>query len=268
MKRPSSQLDILAAFLDEPTRQALEADAGNDRDRAETIAESYRLKEALERGGALEAQDMDELLLAFATIGDGSVSQTWRSRIRERLAADPVAAKKAEELRRQVGSLEAGSDAAAHFARLTGHSAAPGPSRRGLWLAAASLVFLVLAHGIYESAIEDPVRLAAWSQLERPRPTRGDAFATSELQRANEMALASRKTVFGLWPRYDQARLLAADALLTGRDDPPAVLLRAQIQAAAGQFERSRRTLNASGQAPEPANWQALRQILAPDTLR
>ncbi len=268
MKRPSSELDILAAFLDEPERRALEADAGNDLGRAQTIAESYRLKDTLERGGAIEARDLDDLVLAFATLGDDPVSNTWRSRIRDRLGQDPVAAQRAEDLRQQVRGLEAGSDAAAHFARLTGRAAAPGPRRSGLWLAAASVVVLVLAHGIYEGVTEDPVRRAAWSQLERPRPTRGSAFAASELQRANEMALASRRTVLGLWPRYDQARLLAADALLTGRDDPPAVLLRAQIQAAAGQFERSRRTLEAAAQSPEPAGWRALRQVLAPDTLR
>lgn len=230
MKRPSSDLDILAAFLEEPERLALEADAGNDLERAQTIAESHRLKAALERGDSIEARDMDDLLLAFASLGDHSVSNTWRSRIAARLEENPAAAERRLELLAGLDRLEAGSDAAAHFARLTGHAAAPGPSRRGLWLAAASVVLLVLAHGIYGNVTEDPVRYAAWSQLDRPRPTRGSANAASDLRRANELALASRKTVFGLWPRYDEARLEEADALLTGRDDSLAVLLRGRIQ--------------------------------------
>ncbi|MFT4604501.1 MAG: hypothetical protein ACI9W4_001232 [Rhodothermales bacterium] len=268
MKRSSIEMDIVVAFLDETARQALEADIGDDADRAQTVAESYRLKGVLEGGGALEARELDDLLLAFSTLGEGHAAHTWRARISEKLEGDPEAAGRAEDLRRQVADLEAGSDAAAHFARLTGHAAAPGPSRRGLWLAAASVVVLVLAHGLYESVVENPARRAAWSQLDRPRPTRSAAFAATELQRANEMAIVSRRTVFGLWPRYDQARLLEADAMLTGRDDPPAVLLRARIQATAGQFERSRGTLDAAAQAPEPASWRALRQALAPDSLR
>lgn len=266
MNRPSPEPDILAAFLDEPARGALEAEAGSDPARAKVIEESYRLREALERGREIEALELTDLLVAFAALGDGPLSDTWRSRIRERLREDPASAENIAQVRQKARSLEDGSNAADHFASLTGHDAAPGPSSRGLWLAAASVVFLVFSHGLFERITEDAVRRAAWSQIERPRPTR--AGAASDIDRASEFAKAARGSLLGMWPRYNQERLLQAESLLAGRTDPPAVLLRAQIQAAAGQFERSHQTLEGAAPYPEPAGWQELRQILAPKRAR
>ncbi|NNE71550.1 MAG: hypothetical protein HKN29_14460 [Rhodothermales bacterium] len=262
MKRKQEYLGI--AFLSHVEQDQLRREAGDDPDFPAAERASHRLREAVDAGRALEERELDDLLIALALVGGGA-SDSWRARLLAR-AEESGLGHRVEQVSDRIREVEAGLDASAHFTRLTGHRAAPPPANRRMWLAAASVLALVLAHGTYSRLTEDPLRKSAWQQWDPPRVTRTAEFEENEVQRARRVGYESRQTVLGLWPSYDEDALRRADTMLGGRMDPEALLERARLQAVAGDADRARHTL---GTLPpgllERPDVAELRKALSPE---
>ena len=170
----------------------------------------------------------------------GGSEGAWKHRLRARVLEDDGLRARYEEMVARKRSLEAGSDAAAHFERL--RAGRTGPKRRGWWLGAAASLVLILGHGIWSTASEDPLRKAVWSTYRPAGVTRAPS-AESELATARREAFASRRSLLGLWPSYDGASLEAAAAALGEWQAPAARLELARIQILSGRPVLARLTL-------------------------
>ncbi|MFT5142295.1 MAG: hypothetical protein ACI80V_000826 [Rhodothermales bacterium] len=236
---------LLAAFVGEPELARQRRDAAVDPGAMAELRASFEIKRALDEGSRLEKGQLDDLLLALLAASDTRAA--WKKRLMARVRSDPAALARLGELRARGAAIEATSDAAEHFARLTGHPQSGVTRGRGLWLAAASVLALTVCHGIYSRISEDPVRHAVWSEYRESGAQRGPTQTMTDLQDAERQARESRTTILGLWPRYDGGALLEAEALLDGRSDPDAILARARVQILGGREAEARETL---GQLP------------------
>jgi hypothetical protein len=232
---------LLAAFAGEPelARQRRDA-AGNPGIMAELNA-SFEIKRVLDDGSRLEKSQLDDLLLALLATSDNSAA--WKKRLIARVESDPDALRRLGELRERRVAIEATSDAAKHFARLTGHQESGVSRGRSVWLAAASVLALTVCHGVYSRMSEDQVRHAVWSEYHERGPQRASARALTDLHDAERLARESRTTILGLWPTYDSAALLDAETILGDQSDPEATLARARIQILGGRDAEAQETL-------------------------
>jgi hypothetical protein len=179
----------------------------------------------------------------LALLATSDTGTAWKKRLLARVESDPDALSRLEELQERRSAIEATSDAAKHFAHLTGHPEAGVTRRRSVWLAAASVLALAVCHGVYSRMSEDHVRHAVWAEYHEPGAQRGLQPAITDLQSAERLARESRKTILGLWPSYDGGTLMKAEALLDGRSDPEAVLARARVQILGGKEAEAQETL-------------------------
>ena len=238
--RMTDERYLLAAFLPEAERDALRREAGEDPRALDLIRASEALHAFIGEADELLSDASSESALAFlaaSRISPGPRAPEW-SALLERLEAEvnrrPEARAKYEELFDRIWSLEAGSDAEAHFRRLSG----PDPPRvvrlRPLLAAAAAIAAVAIA-GILGRALEDPVARAAHESL--VRSSRSAFRGASAEGTAYGSAVRARHVILGLWPSYDRKVLESIDREMSEPDSAYAWLLAGQVRLMLGDCD-------------------------------
>lgn len=238
---------LLAAFLPDGERLALEREAEGDETALEMVRVSHELRDFIGEAEALRVDAGSEAALAFlaaARLASGRDDPEWSGLLDrlERRLDERIGAREAyRSLAARIRELEAASDAEAHFRRISG-SDPPRIHRLRPLVAAAAVLAAVALTGVLGRVLEDPVALAAHRSLLRSSragfrgaPT-GDATPYAR-------AAAGRRVVFGLWPTYDRKLLSGIERDLTEPDSAAGWLLAGQLRLMLGDHDGARTAL-------------------------
>jgi hypothetical protein len=204
---------LLAAFLPDDEAAALERAARGDDEASGMIRASRALRAMIGDVAALRSDAASEPALAFlaaARLAEGSPDREWKvllDRLERRVTERPESLAVYRRLQDRIRQLESGSDADAHFRRLSGTDPPRIRSIRPL-LAAAAVLLIVATAGVLGRVLEDPVARAAHESVRRTaRAAPSFRGAPGPAPDARRRAADARRLVLGLWPVYDRAAL-------------------------------------------------------------
>lgn len=204
---------LLAAFLPDDEAAALERAARGDDEASGMIRASRALRAMIGDVAALRSDAASEPALAFlaaARLAEGSPDREWKvllDRLERRVTERPESLAVYRRLQDRIRQLESGSDAEAHFRRISGTDPPRIRSIRPL-LAAAAVLLIVATAGVLGRVLEDPVARAAHESVRRTaRAAPSFRGAPGPAPDARRRAADARRLVLGLWPVYDRAAL-------------------------------------------------------------
>lgn len=242
---PDPDRYLLAAFLPDDERMALEQEAEEDPTALEMIRASHELRTFVEEANAVD--DVSESTLAFlaaSRLASGNAEPEWQAlleRLERRLDERPAARETYRLLTARIQELESGSNAEAHFRRIAG-SNPPRVHRLRPLLVAAAVVVAVAVTGVLGHLLEDPVaRSAHRSVLRSTRVTyRGTSIGNAA---PYEKAAAGRIMVLGIWPIYDTQLLRRIEGEMTEPDSADEWLLLGQVRLMLGDRDGAAQAL-------------------------
>ncbi len=241
---PDHDRYLLAAFLPEDDRRALERDAEGDDAAREMVRASHELRAFIGEAEALRADAGSAPALAFlaaARLVSGRTDGAWDDlleRLERRLDDRPGARVTYDRLAARIRELEAASDAEAHFRRISG-SDPPRIHRLRPLFAAAAVLLAVALTGVLGRALEDPVARAAHRSLVRSSRSTFRGTVTGDAA-PYARAAAGRHVVLGLWPVYDRDLLASVQREIADPDSAAGWLLAGQLRLMLGDHDGAR----------------------------